>query len=224
MDAEFLKAIAQFAWPVLAAAVIWKFYPAINQIVRSRAFTLKVGGMEFSVQQGVENLQNEVKDLREQLLLHVQAPGAAAPGAAAPAAVGFAAPPPAAQPAVIRRLLWVDDNPANNAFHIAALKDRDIEVEQALSTAEAMQKLGRGKYDAVVSDMGRTEDCKYNDNAGLDLLQAMTASQIAIPVFYLTARQQVVAKKEKVFGMGGRGITSSPTELFRLLRDYGAPM
>lgn len=39
-----------------------------------------------------------------------------------------------------RRILWVDDQPANNAFEIARLKDDSVDVIEATSTDDLIQQ------------------------------------------------------------------------------------
>ena len=70
------------------------------------------------------------------------------------------------------RVLWVDDHPTNNAYEIAALKARGVEVDVATSTSQALQILvNEPGYDALVADLRRTEEGADNPTAGLTLLR-----------------------------------------------------
>jgi DNA-binding NtrC family response regulator len=67
------------------------------------------------------------------------------------------------------RVLWVDDNPENNANEVQLLQSFGVVVDQVTSTADALQGLSREKYDAVVSDVARGDD----NEAGLRMINEM---------------------------------------------------
>lgn len=71
----------------------------------------------------------------------------------------------------LRSILWVDDNPNNNAIERQALVNQGIEVTTALSTDDALKLLTSKEFDLIISDMGRTEGGVYNASAGVLLLR-----------------------------------------------------
>nr|BFE82417.1 hypothetical protein GCM10020093_050180 [Planobispora longispora] len=155
--AELINAIAALAWPLIVGIVVWRLFPVIKEIARSRGFTVNIGGAELTVQEISEKLLESTAVIQGRLA---------------------SAPPeePEALPdRYLRRVLWVDDVPANNAYEVAQLEALGVEVIRALSTGEGMAAL-RGAtvpFDAVISDMSREEDGFYNRDAGLDLAREM---------------------------------------------------
>src|SRR5712691_8180050 len=109
MNAELVTAISQLAWPVIVAVLIWRLYPAIRAVADSRAFRVKVAGMEISVQQASEQLQSQIDDLRRKLSEIREVTAHQSTG------------PQPSPPVLSRRILWVDDKPSNNAYAIAQL-------------------------------------------------------------------------------------------------------
>jgi PleD family two-component response regulator len=74
-------------------------------------------------------------------------------------------------PRVIRRasrstVLWVDDFPNNNIYERQALEALGVNFVLATSTEEALKKISRQRFDAIISDMGRPPDSR----AGYTLL------------------------------------------------------
>lgn len=207
-----LEAVSRLIWPILVAVVLWKLYPSVRMIIENRGFTVKVGEMEITVQEASDQLRAQVEDLQKvvsDLRLQIQQ-------RAEPAARPYVAAPPAEKP--IRRLLWVDDNPENNAYEIASLRDR-VEVRQATSTDDALRMLLSGRFDAdaVVSDMGRNERGGFQPTAGLALATALREAGIEVPIFFYTSHQSVERYREEVMASGGNGITASPVELLGMI-------
>lgn len=242
--AALLEAVGDLAWPVLAAVVLWKLFPMLQDIARSRGFTIKVGGMEVTVQEvseqlrtQIEDLQQKVTELRSSPAAHPPAatalvpaapgsaapepprPGAAAPGSPAPAPAAPGSLPPRPMTPVAARVLWVDDAPANNALEIARLKADGVEVVEATSTAEAIRTLmgARAEFGAVITDMGRKEDGKHRAKAGIELIRTIRESALNVPVFVYCSVRGAAQHRPEVLATGGNGITASPVELFELL-------
>jgi CheY-like chemotaxis protein len=124
-----------------------------------------------------------------------------------------------------RRVMWVDDNPANNQFEVMRLRDDQIEVVEALTTAEAMYLLGfhRQAMCAVISDMGRQEDGDHRPRAGLELIRAMRRIAINVPVFIYTSARSADRTRDEVVAAGGAGATASSVELFELVSRLIVP-
>ncbi len=123
-----------------------------------------------------------------------------------------------------QRILWVDDNPANNAFLIAKLQEEGIEVTQALSTAQAMQILLTSdlSFNAIIADMHRTEEGKHRHNAAILLIKAIREAGITLPIFVYTLMASYLMHKA-VVAAGGNGATCATEKLLSWLRDYISP-
>src|SRR5262249_25165137 len=86
------------------------------------------------------------------------------------------------------------------------------------STAEGMRMFEDADphYDIVLSDIGRTEDGKYERKAGLDFLKEIRASQSDIPVLFFTTERTARLRpiREAVDADKNAYATGSTTELF----------
>ncbi|CAK7285177.1 hypothetical protein ACNFR7_32950 [Streptomyces sp. RM1] len=197
---ELIRALTGLAWPLMAGLVLWRLFPLIKEIARSRGFTIKVGEAQLSVQEYSESLIRTTADLQARLAA-VSAPAAAR---------------------TLDSVLWVDDRPENNATEVAQLRALGVEVALARSTDEGLRALSRGRrsFDAVISDLSRTERGRTNRTAGLDLIRELRAQGDTIPVFvYATSR--ALAQRAEIDVAGGNGVAASSTELFELLRGVG---
>lgn len=85
-----------------------------------------------------------------------------------------------------KRVLWVDDQPANNRYVAAALAKLQIEVVTALSTDEALRCIAadREGFDLVISDWERVGE---PPQAGLLLLERLRRLGQPVPVVYYHA-------------------------------------
>jgi CheY-like chemotaxis protein len=109
-----------------------------------------------------------------------------------------------------RKVLWVDDRPANNVFERAALESYGIRFTLAASTSEAQALLAAGGFDAVISDLGRPDDRK----AGLTLLGIVRRAGNAVPYFLYTS---VAAAAWLGRVEGAQGVTADPDELVAMV-------
>lgn len=206
---ELIKVLTPLTWPLMLAILLWKLFPALRGIVTSRSFAVKIAGMEVSVQDATEQFQTQISDLKKQVMLLRSDRGPAGSGpefteAPAPSAVAKKSP----------RILWVDDNPTGNALEIAQLKERGIEVSQAMSTADAMAMLRNDpSFGAIISDMGRSEQGAYHAQAGLTLLGALKSAGYNVPFLVYSSRKNAARYSEEVRSAGGEGATASPVEL-----------
>jgi PleD family two-component response regulator len=213
MNAEVIKAIAELTWPLLAMVALAAFIPPIRRIVQSRAFTIKYGDMELSVQDASDQLRKQIEDLQNQVrsIQEGRAPAAAR-------RIGPEVSP--AAPAAPRTILWVDDKPRNNAHEIKKLQDDGWEISTAQSTNQALAFLNNRSTlpSVVVSDMARREGLTYHPSAGLDLIREIRARKIDVPVFIYTS-SDVDRYRDRVIKLGGNGITASPIDLFALVES-----
>jgi CheY-like chemotaxis protein len=109
------------------------------------------------------------------------------------------------------RLLWVDDQPETVMYEIGILQSLGFMVEPAKTSANALEKLARGQYHLVVSDIRRGD----NPTDGLDFLAAMRQRNLHQPViFYVTHFLRERGVPPYAFG-----ITDDPNELIHLVLD-----
>ena len=240
--ARIIEAVGSLLWPLLVAVVVFRVAPHVPGIVadlrramRTRAFTVKIGGAELSVEEATEQLRRQVTDLQDQVAAQLarrvppatagSAPGGPVAGGPPPDPAG--PPPDRGRPSERARatVLWVDDRPDDNALEIAKLRDDGVEVLQARSTFEAMDVLSlRRGVDAVVTDLGRAEDGEFRTHAGLALLRQLREAELDLPVLVYTSRERVALDRQDALDAGAKVVTASPTELFAALgRLLSAP-
>ncbi len=205
---ELAKSVAELAWPVIVAVLIWRLFPLLRSLVESRAFTVKVAGMEISVQEASQQIQAQIDDLRGKLSELRQQGN--------PSSVVS----PTRRSTESRGVLWVDDVPTNNAFAVAQLRDRGHEVNQVTSTSEALKFLAAESptIAAVLSDMGREEMGRFNPEAGLDLLAEMRRAGYIQPFLVCTTGQAASHYDAILRAKGGDGATNSLVEVFEFVK------
>src|SRR5262249_38330595 len=97
------------------------------------------------------------------------------------------------------------------------LSDLGVSVDLAVSTAEGVARFRRGKYDCVISDMGREEGGAFRGDAGLVLLREIRALSADVPFVIFSSSRAVREQGKQALAAGATGITSSQTELSGLL-------
>jgi CheY-like chemotaxis protein len=228
--ARIIEAIGSLLWPLLVAVLLIRILPHVPGVVadlrrslRTRAFTVKVAGVELTVEEATEQLRRQVTDLQTHMAAQLAEgdgrdragpPPPPSPGSAA--GVGEAAGPSGpGRPT----LLWVDDHPDGNALELAKLRDDGIEVLLARSTAEALDVLSlrRGVH-AVVTDLGRTEDGEFRTHAGLALLRQLKEAEHDQPVLVYTEAARAELYRQDALDAGAALVTASPVELLAALR------
>lgn len=239
--ARIIDSLAQLAWPLIAAFFVVKIGPSIRDVLRDRdvkakggpgGLELEVGGQPMSTQRVVDDQRKETEGLRAEVSLLAGKLSALETGLASPDEDGddglttrAAASPAARTSSGTQRILWVDDAPASIAYEVAALEDRGVDVIQSRTTLDALAKLrGESPFDAVVSDMARTEDGVRHDSAGLELIAAIRAARVRVPAVIYTTAKKVELYAAAVRDAGGIGVTASSTELFELLGVNVGPL
>ncbi|MGW8727881.1 hypothetical protein ACWGNF_17850 [Streptomyces sp. NPDC055808] len=201
-----VEALTGLAWPAIFGLIVWRLFPVLKEIIRSRGFTVKVGQAELTVQELSERVLRSTAEMQGRLadVTAVQVPEA---GAAS---------------RTLRRILWVDDHPENNTYEAEQLRTLGVTVDIAKSTAEAHRAMLRTPepFDAIVSDMGRQEGGADNANAGLDLIHEIRSRGDGVPVFIYASMRQAERVPE-ITAAGGNGSTHSISQLFELLRGVG---
>jgi CheY-like chemotaxis protein len=221
--ARIIEAIGSLLWPLLVAVLLIRVIPHIpgvaadlRKAMRTRAFTVKVGGVELSVEDATEQLRRQVADLQTHMATELVERGEPVPSGS-PAAPGAPAGAVAGQDRAT--ILWVDDNPDDNALELAKLRDDGLEVLLARSTAEAMDVLSlRRGVRAIVTDLGRSEDGEFRSHAGLALLRQLREAEQDQPVLVYTSSRRVELDRQDALEAGATAVTASPTELFAALR------
>ncbi|HEY6709704.1 MAG TPA: response regulator [Actinomycetota bacterium] len=221
--ARIIEAIGSLLWPLLVAVLLIRVIPHIPGVVadlrkamRTRAFTVKVGGVELSVEDATEQLRRQVADLQTHMATELAERGEPAPSGS-PAAPGAPAGPVGGQDRAT--ILWVDDTPDDNALELAKLRDDGLEVLLARSTAEAMDVLSlRRGIRAIITDLGRSEDGEFRSHAGLALLRQLHEAEQDQPVLVYTSTRRVDLDRQDALDAGATAVTASPTELFAALR------
>jgi CheY-like chemotaxis protein len=200
---DLIRALTGLAWPVFAAWVVWRLLPEIRHVLEKRAFSLRVGNNELTVQQFSDEVVKTTAELQHQLASQT---GRHETGQR--------------PQEVLHRILWVDDKPSNNAYEAGQLQAMGVEVVQRTSTDEGLRALQRAPFDAVISDMGRAEPGGYDPEAGIRLIERIRETDRMTPVF-VYGNAGAMDRRDQVADAGGTGITQSPTELFALLGQVG---
>jgi hypothetical protein len=170
--------------------------------------TLVIGGQKLSVGQVSGQQRNLISDLQAQLIELRKKVGGA------PSEKLFEAQPP---PPSSKFILWVDENPKNNAYFFELLQKRGYQVETVSSTTEALDKAEKKTYRIILSNMRRKE----GENAGIKLLGSLKDRSVQSPFVVFCSPESVHRYGTEVEDLGGH-ITSSPTDL-RALLDRWAP-
>jgi CheY-like chemotaxis protein len=189
--------------------------------MRTRGFTVKVGGVELSVEEATEQLRRQITDLQTHMATELAERGE--PGRPGPPAAPGAGPAGAEVPVRADQgpptILWVDDDPDAKTMELAKLRDDGVEVLLARSTAEAMDVLSlRRGVQAIVTDLGRAEEGEFRSHAGLALLRQLREAEQDQPVLVYTSTRRVELDRQDAMEAGAVTVTASPTELFAALR------
>lgn len=219
--AKLIEALATLAWPAIAVLIILLFRPAVAAIIesaQSRKFTLKVGGQELTMEEAANQERGLIADLQAQVVALSRAVEGGTRGSSELTLWSSGVRAPAGRP---QSVLWVDDHPKHNSYFVQQLLDKDVAVDLALSTAEALDRLSTRGYTAIVSDMSRDEAGHHAETAGLELLKAVRERDRSVPFIVFCSTQGVVAHSREAMEGGATGITSSTTQLFGLLESAG---
>jgi CheY-like chemotaxis protein len=244
-----VTSIATILWPIIVIAILFLFRKSVQGLIdsaRGRKFTVKIGEMELSMdelskQQGdmIKDLQKRVNELQRKIemksaMLEATSMPKLEDEAGAeelaeesqePENLRETASKPNAESVTldidddISDILWVDDHPKNNAFLIDSLQYQGISVSTAANTEEAVERFKRGAFDCVISDSCRHEG-KEMDNcqAGFELSSIIREMDEDVRIYIYT--DEVDEKmRMKAQHVGATAITSSPSELLKLLSD-----
>ena len=208
--ASVITAVGAVGWPLVLAFLIWKLLPILKSRLSAGDVTVKMLGIEVSLQDASENFGKQLADLQEKVAQLRAVAEQSHPHALDTASVDAAV-------ARSEKILWVDDHPANNAFAIARLRTAGLAVDQVSSTDEALASLTHNRYTKVITDLERQENGRTAPQAGIELINRMRENDIPTPVFVYCSKIAVDLYGEKVRAAGAAGGTSSPLELFEQL-------
>ncbi|MGE3289705.1 MAG: response regulator [Pseudonocardia sp.] len=209
---ELLSAIADLAWPIIVLVGLILLSRPLAGLLRSGSereeVTIEVGGQRLTLGKFREQQNETVVDLRRQIDdLRRRVDGVP--------------PAPVGPEARHSRILWVDDQPQNNALLIDQLMSSGVTVDLARTTAEGLALAGRHGYGAVITDMSRDEDGRYQERAGLDLVRQLRAAGDTTPVMVFTSSRSVRDKGDEARHLGAQAVSSSGVDLVAFLRAHG---
>ena len=118
-----------------------------------------------------------------------------------------------------KRVLWVDDHPANNHYEAGALAKLQIDVVAVTSTSAAMKALEDDPdgFDLIISDWGRPWD---GPGAGMRLLSRLRRAGSALPLVFYHGEFDKAARArrtEQALAAGALGEAVYPVELIALV-------
>jgi len=228
---KIITSISSLLWPLIVILVLIVFRPYVATIIesaRSRKFTIKIGGQELTMEEANGQQRKYIADLQDQITkINEKISSLSVNEKILSLSVNEKSHLPDTSPLenlntsplgnLPKSILWVDDHPKNNSYFVEQLGEIGTSVDLALSTNEGMYKFQHGRYQAIISDMGRQEDGKYKPDAGVDLLSLVRQIDTQIPYIIFCAREGVRYFGEKAKELGVTKITSSPTELYGIL-------
>lgn len=227
--ANLITSIASLVWPLLFLVLILMFGPSLRDLIstlKQRRFNINVGGTQITVEEATEQQRRLISDLQEKVL---QLEREAARDQRTRRSeddevrniIASHRVRDSRDPADLpTRLLWVDDNPANNAQLAANLRERGIEVVIATNTKDAMSIYKRGGIEVVISDMRRQEDRDVVPDAGLKLIELIRAEDKDTPIYIFCSKPGASLHANAAKKAGANGITSSA---LTLLSWIGSP-
>jgi CheY-like chemotaxis protein len=118
----------------------------------------------------------------------------------------------ATAPKRAKRVLWVDDRPANNEVERTSLRPHGIVFDNVVSTAEAIEQLKNESYDLVITDLGRAYSSDRSQTAGADFLTHPAISRRGPPVI-VYASTWAVRQRAKLLRLGAAEVTADRKQL-----------
>lgn len=109
------------------------------------------------------------------------------------------------------RVLWIDDNPANNRYERALLESFGVRIDTVTSSADGERAARENIYTLIITDLAR----EGRDNEGLLFVARLVASKTYVwTIAYTGSDQQGQARPPHLFG-----ITNRPDHLMHLVCD-----
>jgi CheY-like chemotaxis protein len=123
----------------------------------------------------------------------------------------------ATQPRGSHRVLWVDDNPANNEYERSLLRPDGIVFDNVVSTAEAIAQLTTSTYDLVITDLGRRRSSDRSHVAGRALLEHPVITHGGPPIIVYAGRE-ATRQETELLALGAFGVSQDREHLLELVR------
>lgn len=206
------RLIGAVAWPVFVCIVLVRFRPMLGKFFENLGeLSLKGAGFEASA----KRIQTEAAAA----LMVASARSDPARSAKQVAREAHEVVADAITPTVLRKtgksmVLWVDDHPENNAYERQSLEALGITFVLAISTDDALDKVSRYHFDAIISDMARPPD----EKAGYTLLDSLRKAGDTTP-FIIYASSNAPEHKAEAHRRGALGSTNRPSELFEYVLE-----
>src|SRR5262245_749945 len=108
------------------------------------------------------------------------------------------------------RVLWIDDNPANNTWERRLFETLGMICVTVETTKSALRCLGAETFDLLISDIARLDVTR----TGLDDLPLLRTTAPHVPVLFYVGTLSTSVPPE-----GAHGITNDPNELLHLVLD-----
>jgi CheY-like chemotaxis protein len=235
-----INSIATIMWPLIVIVILIIFRKSVRALIdsaRGRKFQVKIGDMELSMDELSQQQSIMIKDLQTRVNMLQRKLDAQA---TVPVETAKEEPvKPMREPVEekdtpkvesyvyenldldddISSILWVDDKPTNNALLIDALQNLGITVSTAKDTQSALNHFRHGSFDCVISDSCRREGSQLdNCQAGIELASLIRELDEEVPVYIYTDKVDATLK-QKAEDAGATAVTSSPSELLKLLSD-----
>jgi CheY-like chemotaxis protein len=208
------KLLATLTWPLLVLFVLVRFGPAIREFFASLGeFSLKAAGFEASARR----IKAEATAALAAAVASRPEPSTTPEESAQEAKAAVSVVAETVTPQVIRHagrstVLWVDDRPSNNIHERESLEALGVSFVLSTSTEDALEKLRRRTFDAIISDMGRPPD----PQAGYTLLDKVRVGGDKTPfIIYAGSRSQENQAESR--RRGALGCTNRPSELFEMV-------
>lgn len=109
----------------------------------------------------------------------------------------------------IKRILWVDDNPANNRNIMGMFSENEVVFDLAKSTDEAIEKLAKNNYTLIISDMKRAD----SPDEGIKLLRLRNKKYGNIPFAIFSSSRSLTGYANTAEMEGANLVTNKVTEL-----------
>lgn len=106
------------------------------------------------------------------------------------------------------RLLWIDEQPANNDNEVRLFKRLGMAIDLAASDTDATKRLAAGVYDVVISSWTRAGDSQ----AGRTFIPTIRPAMLSPEVIFYVGKIRAVP-------IAAFGLTVRPDELLNLVLD-----
>lgn len=200
------KLLNVLIWPGIFLFILLRFGSVLHDFFTNLSeFSLKGAGFEASMK------RKQAEAVAALAVAASRSTGGATPEGAASVVAGSVTPQIIKQ-AEKSTVLWVDDNPDNNIYERQSLEALGISFVLALSTEDALDKIRRQRFDAIISDMGRPPDSR----AGYTLLDKLRSEGNRTPflIYAGSKSPEHVAESRR---RGAIGCTNRPDELFEMV-------